>query len=174
MTAASEHILIPRARYEQLLARMTNASESKSKPSDAEGGSFRRIVPQKVKGAEEGDEESKSQHTSRTDNFLHNDQGEGSEQKHSNQKNLGNKSTESSKLTPAVGPGRSLEEIASNHHKTLFLPPGELDEHTNNKVKLSKRRNVRQSKSDAGKLKHKKQIKRSKPYSVVGRKWISV
>lgn len=159
---SSEHVLIPKERYEKLLSRMLHKEQlSEKKKSDNVGGTHQDVNAESINSP---------QHEARDDNTSL----EGSDFPRAEGANR------------KAGPegGRTLEDIQANH--AAFLPPGEEPavRHPSSEgivrgspaEKIAKRKvkKMNSEKNFDDKKKHKNVKRAGKPFSVLGKKWVSV
>lgn len=183
--SSTEHVLIPRAKYQQLLQRMT---EKSSNPigSDVSNlqpdNSRRRITPTKIESEDheeyqQGEKENNNKLEFNTPKYppVPDDQHDQSTELH--------KPLQLDKQKPikATSGKRSWEEIMNNHNTAAFLPPGEnptVGEKQTKDVAPKKKTNKKTLNKDAYVIKHSKSRekarKKAKPYSSLSKKWVSL
>lgn len=183
---ATEHILIPRQRYEQLLARMTQKSDGQEAQVSAGAETqSRRITPQLVNDDKDQppSERKKKEHIfkdSTTANLTQsNDDKRSDEKVLTNDKQHHEQGNAENQMQDGEEHQRSLEEIQQNHRS--LLPPGKLlieNQKSDKKIKERQKNKTISNKRDNANLKiNKKNEKlktKTKPYSVLARKWISL
>lgn len=178
--SSTEHVLIPKVRYQQLLQRMTEKSVTNPAPNteDTQTEMVKRIKPIKIENERE---------TSGADLTEKENDNNGAESEYSDIKK--NQKLQDNVATPGK---RSYEEIINNHSaKVSFLPPGERPESDrdsednaeavsenvkNPKILNSKRRDTEKKTNKDVKVnkRNKKSRKKVKPYSSLSKKWLSL
>ena len=168
-----EHVVIPRERYEKLLARMTQPAKTiEEKKKSQDGGSCdgpsnppsKRITPTPVAK------------TQTADTLFDNNSDTKTPENRGGLRETSDSTAESPSTTEPLK-NRTLEEIQSNH--SAFLPPGDRPDTLNDNAGQSGRMKTKMKpyKKRKDELNTKSSVKHrrnSKPYATLKKKWITL